>query len=279
MKQSLHLRLGQQLAMTPQLQQAIKLLQMSTLELQQEIQQALESNMMLEVNEEESTVQEAEVSPEKKIDNTDLLTSQGSQTDMPDELPIDSSWDDVYEYAMESGANSAETVEFETQRSKSSTLLDHLLWQVELTSFSERDHAIAMAIIDSINEDGYLSSSPEEIFQGLQSQLDDLDFDEVNAVLHRVQNFDPAGVAAIDLKDCLRLQIQQLPESTPYKEEALILVTRYLDLLATHEQSKLMRKLGVTERQLDEVVALIRTLDPKPGAQIQDSDSEYVMST
>jgi len=277
MKQSLHLRLGQQLAMTPQLQQAIKLLQMSTLELQQEIQQALESNMMLEVNEEENTVQEAEITPEKKVDNTDLLTSQGSQTDMPDELPIDSSWDDVYEYAMESGANSAETVEFETQRSKSSTLLDHLLWQVELTSFSERDHAIAMAIIDSINEDGYLSSSPEEIFQGLQSQLDDLDFDEVNAVLHRVQNFDPAGVAAIDLKDCLRLQIQQLPEGTPYKEEALTLVTRYLDLLATHEQSKLMRKLGVTERQLDEVVALIRTLDPKPGAQIQDSDSEYVI--
>ena len=277
MKQSLHLRLGQQLAMTPQLQQAIKLLQMSTLELQQEIQQALESNMMLEVNEEESTVQEAEILPEKKIDNSDLLTSQGSQTDIPDELPIDSSWDDVYEYAMEAGANSAETVEFETQRSKSSTLLDHLLWQVELTSFSERDHAIAMAIIDSINEDGYLISSPEEIFQGLQSQLDDLDFDEVNAVLHRVQNFDPSGVAAIDLKDCLRLQIQQLPESTPYKEEALTLVTRYLDLLATHEQSKLMRKLGVTERQLDEVVALIRTLDPKPGAQIQDSDSEYVI--
>jgi RNA polymerase sigma-54 factor len=278
MKQSLHLRLGQQLAMTPQLQQAIKLLQMSTLELQQEIQQALESNMMLEVNEEESTVQEAEITPEKKIDNSDLLTSQGSQTEIPEELPIDSSWDDVYEYAMEAGANNtAETVEFETQRSKSSTLLDHLLWQLELTSFSERDHAIAMAIIDSINEDGYLISSLEEIFQGLQSQLEDLDFDEVNAVLHRVQNFDPAGVAATDLKDCLRLQIQQLPEATPYKEEALTLVTRYLDLLATHEQSKLMRKLGVTERQLDEVVALIRTLNPKPGARIQELDSEYII--
>jgi len=277
MKQSLNLRLGQQLSMTPQLQQAIKLLQMSTLELQQEIQQALESNMMLEVNEEENSVHETEITPEKKIDNTDLLTSQGSQTEMPDELPIDSSWDDIYEYAMESGGNSAETVEFETQRSKSSTLLDHLLWQVELTSFSDRDHAIALAIIDSINEDGYLLSSPEDIFQGLQTQLDDLDFDEVNAVLHRVQNFDPVGVAAIDLKDCLRLQILQLPEATPYKEEALTLVTRYLDLLATHEQSKLMRKLGVTERQLDEVVALIRTLDPKPGAQIQDSDSEYVI--
>lgn len=277
MKQSLHLRLGQQLSMTPQLQQAIKLLQMSTLELQQEIQEALESNMMLEISDEENTIQDADVTPERKIDNADLLTSQGSQTDMPDELPIDSSWDDVYEYTPESGGNSAENIEFETQRSGSVTLQDHLLWQLELTTLSERDMAIAMAIIDSINEDGYLISSPEDIFQGLQEQLDDLDFDEVNAVLHGVQNFDPGGVAAIDLQDCLRIQLQQLPDSTPYKEEALILVTRYLDLLATHEQSKLMRKLGVTEQQLDEVVALIRTLDPKPGARIQESESEYVI--
>lgn len=277
MKQSLNLRLGQQLAMTPQLQQAIKLLQMSTLELQQEIQQALESNMMLEVNEEESIAQEAELVPERKIDNSDLVTSEGSETDIPDELPIDSSWDDIYEYATESGSGVTDDTEFETQRSKSSTLLDHLLWQVQLTSFSERDHAIALAIIDSINEDGYLTSSPEDIFQGLQNQLEDLELDEVNAVLHRVQNFDPAGVAAIDLKDCLRLQIQQLPESTPYKSEALMLVTRYLDLLASHEQSKLMRKLGVNERQLSEVVALIRTLDPKPGSKIQEADSEYVI--
>ena len=276
MKQSLHLRLGQQLSMTPQLQQAIKLLQMSTLELQQEIQQALESNMMLEVTEEESTAPEIESLPDRKSDNADLLSSQGSQTDMPDELPTDSSWDDVYEYAMESGAHSAETIEFETQRSKSSTLLDYLLWQVELTSFSERDHAIALAIIDSINADGYLSCHPEEIFQGLLSQLDNLDLDEVIAVLHRVQNFDPAGVAAIDVKECLKLQILQLPSSTPYKEEALTLVNRHLNLLATHEQSKLMRKLGVTETQLDHIVALIRTLDPKPGAQIQATDSEYI---
>ena len=263
--------------MTPQLQQAIKLLQMSTLELQQEIQEALESNMMLEISDEENTVQEAELTPERKIDNADLLTSQGSQTDMPDELPIDSSWDDVYEYAPESGGSSAENIEFETQRSGSVTLQDHLLWQLELTSLSERDMAIAMAIIDSINEDGYLISSPEEIFQGLQEQLDDLEFDEVNAVLHGVQNFDPVGVAAVDLRDCLRIQLQQLPDSTPYKEEALLLVTRYLDLLATHEQSKLMRKLGVTEQQLGEVVALIRALDPKPGARIQESESEYVI--
>jgi RNA polymerase sigma-54 factor len=278
MKQSLHLRLGQQLTMTPQLQQAIKLLQMSTLDLQQEIQQALESNMMLEISEDENAViHVADPTPEKKTETSDSHTSEGSQTDIPDELPIDSSWDDIYENVIESGNNSTESFEFETQRCKTSTLLDHLLWQLEISRFSERDHAIAMAIIDAINENGYLSSSPEEIFQGLQNQLDDLDFDEVNAILHRVQNFDPSGVAAIDLSDCLRLQLQQLPETTPYREEALVVVSHYLKLLATHEQDKLVRRLGVTEWQLDEIVALIRTLDPKPGAKIQDSDSEYVI--
>lgn len=277
MKQSLHLRLGQQLTMTPQLQQAIKLLQMSTLDLQQEIQQALDSNIMLEINDEESSQKETTASSESKAENPELFTSEGSQTNIPDELPIDTSWDDIYESALTPGANNPEMAEFEVQRSNADTLLEHLLWQLELTLFSERDHAIAMAIIDSVNEDGYLRSTPEDIYQGLQSQFDDLDFDEVIAVLHRVQQFDPVGVAAIDLSDCLRLQLLQLPETTPYRQEALIVVTRYLKLLATHEQAKLIRKLGVTERQLDEIVALIRTLDPKPGAQVQESDSEYVI--
>lgn len=270
MKQSLHLKLGQQLAMTPQLQQAIRLLQMSTLDLQQEIQQALESNMMLEINEDESI---GELNTrDKKAENTDLVTSEGSQTDIPDELPVDSSWDDIYDNTFEansSSSNNDDGNDYEVLRSKSSTLLDHLLWQLELTSFSERDHAIAMSIIDSINDDGYLISSPKDIFEGLLSQLDDLELDEVMAVLHGVQNFDPAGVAAIDLADCLHIQLQQLPESTPYRHEALIIVSEHLDMLASHEQTKLMRKLDITERQLDGVVALIRTLDPKPGAQIQ----------
>jgi RNA polymerase sigma-54 factor len=155
--------------------------------------------------------------------------------------------------------------------------LDHLLWQLELTSFSERDHAIAMEIIDSINEDGYLITGPEEIYESLKDEFEDLYLDEVNAVLHRVQNFDPAGIAALNLADCLRLQLKQMPESTPHRQDALLVVTRYLELLASHDQPKLMRKLGLNEQQLGEVVALIRTLDPKPGAQIQETDSEYVI--
>ncbi len=276
MKQSLQLRLGQQLAMTPQLQQAIKLLQLSTLDLQQEIQQALESNMMLEV-EDDSTQEEQEILPEK-VDNSDQITSAGSQEEIPDELPVDTSWDDVYDTVQASSSQAApENADFEVQRSKSETLQDHLLWQVELTNFSEQDRAIATTIIDSINDEGYLITSLDEIYQGLQTQLEDVDFDEVEAVLHRVQNFDPAGVAAIDLADCLKLQLQQLPEDTEYLSEALTLVTRHLDLLAAHDQSKLLRKLGVNEEKLRKIIALIRTLDPKPGLQIEAGSSEYVI--
>ncbi|WP_404357795.1 RNA polymerase factor sigma-54 [Methylotuvimicrobium sp. KM1] len=277
MKQSLQLRLGQQLTMTPQLQQAIKLLQLSTLDLQQEIQNALESNMMLEVADEEATGVVDQESLDKKTDYSDQATSEGSQTDMPDDLPIDTSWEDVFENAQAAISGAGESVEFESQRSKSETLLDHLLWQLDVAHFSDRDREIAETIIDSINEDGYLVSSLEDIFQGLLEQVEDLEFDEVEAVLHQVQNFDPPGVAARDLSDCLLLQIQQLPDDTPYKKEAVELVSRYLGLLASQDQAKLMRKLGLTEAQLNRVIALIRTLDPKPGTRIENTDSEYVI--
>ncbi|WAR44490.1 RNA polymerase factor sigma-54 [Methylomonas rapida] len=275
MKQSLQLRIGQSLTMTPQLQQAIKLLQMSTLDLQQEIQQALESNMMLEAEEEDLPTLEYR---EKKTENTDQVTSEGSQTDLPDELPVDVSWDDVYESMLPVGGDdAADSAEFETFRGKAQTLQDHLIWQLELTHVSERDYAIAVAIIDAINDDGYVAMDLNEIHQGLLEQLDDVEMDEVRAVLHMVQNFDPVGVAALDLADCLRLQLQQLPDDTPYKADALEFVCRHLELLATCDQNRLMKRVGFSEAQLKGVLALIRTLDPKPGARLQEADVEYVV--
>jgi RNA polymerase sigma-54 factor len=274
MKQSLQLRIGQNLTMTPQLQQAIKLLQLSTLDLQLEIQQALESNMMLEVDEEIVSIQE-EPEPISKPESE--VTSEGSQTDLPDELPVDANWDDVFENTQPTVAAAPETLEFETQHSKVDNLSDSLIQQLELISISERDRAIAVAIIDSVNEDGYLSESIENIHQGLQGQLEDLELDEVEGVLHRVQNFDPIGVAAKDLVDCLMLQLLQLSNTVPYRDEAIDVVRRHLDLLATHDQARLMRRLGLSELQLTEVIALIRTLDPKPGSKIQSVESEYIV--
>lgn len=179
MKQSLQLRMGQQLSMTPQLQQAIKLLQLSTLDLQQEIQQALDSNMMLEVAEDEGApvgehVEQKEVTD--KVDNSDQLSSEGSQTDMPDELPTDTSWEDVFDAAqMNAAAPAADAPDFEVQRSKSASLQDHLLWQMEMVPFTERDRAIAIAIVDSVDGDGYLRSTVEDIYQGMIDQFDDLE--------------------------------------------------------------------------------------------------------
>jgi len=279
MKQSLQLRIGQSLAMTPQLQQAIKLLQLSTLDLQQEIQQALESNMMLEVDEDEvATHQEStETTPETPTPNHDEITSEGSQTDVPDELPVDADWEDIFENTQPITSNTQETTEFETQFCQSITIIEHLRQQLDLILISERDHAIAIAIIDSVNTDGYISDTIENIHQGLQHQLENIEFDEVEGVLHRVQNFDPTGIAAKDLRDCLLIQLIHLPDTLAFKNEATDLVLRHLDLLATHDISRLMRRLGLSELQLREVIALIRTLDPKPGTKIQSVDSQYVV--
>lgn len=278
MKHSLQLRLGQQLTMTPQLQQAIKLLQLSTLDLQQEIQQVLDSNMMLEVIEDEQVYRPEDNVSSAKVDTDDQVTSEGSLTEIPEELTLDANWEDVYDsMQIEMSNPAAEPFEFEAQRGKSETLQEHLLWQLELTQYSERDKEIARSIIDAINAEGFLSCSLDDIYAGLSEQMEDLDFDEVKVALHSVQNFDPAGIGAVDLQDCLRLQLVQLPESTPFKTTALELVTQHLDLLVAQDRVKLLKRLAVSEQELSKTIVLIRSLDPKPGTRIQESDSEYVI--
>jgi RNA polymerase sigma-54 factor len=282
MKQSLQLRMGQQLAMTPQLQQAIKLLQLSTLDLQQEIQLVLESNIMLEIDEEETAnTQTLEPLPENFSINHDVDTPDLTElpTDTPQgELDFETSWENAYDSALlSSTSNYSDEFDFEIQHSKAQSLQEHLFWQLELTATSEKDQAIAAAIIDAIDQKGYLSTTLNDIYADLSEQLDDLDFDEVEAVLHKVQSFEPAGVAAIDLADCLALQLQQLPKSTLYKEQAIKLVKQHLKLLAEHNQEKLMKLLEVNETELTQIIALIRHLDPAPGTKIQQTEVEYII--
>lgn len=198
MKQSLQLRLGQQLTMTPQLQQAIKLLQLSSLDLQQEIQQALDSNMMLEVADDDGSPAEPQEAMEPANSEPEFreLSNLDTASDIPQELPVDSSWDEVYDSLQSFAPSSAadpDGDDFLLQRAPAQTLQDFLKWQMELTHFSERDYAIATAIIDAVDDDGYLTTSLDDIHQGLAHQIPDLDRDEVAAVLHRVQNFDPPG--------------------------------------------------------------------------------------
>jgi len=277
MKQSLQLRMGQQLSMTPQLQQAIRLLQLSTLELQQEIQTALESNIMLEVPDEEASKSDQDKT--EKNATVDEKTSEGSQDQLPDELATDYSWDDVYDLSGSTGLNQNSEPTHPDPGSINSaiqTLHDQLFWQMELTNFSEKDRIIATAIIDSIDNNGYLKSSIELIFEHLAKHLDDLELDETVAVLHKIQSFEPSGIGAADLQDCLLIQLKQLPEDTPFLTLANQLVNQCMPALGAQNITKLKRQLDVDDETLHQTIALIRSLNPRPGSIIQDKITEYI---
>jgi len=315
MKQSLQLRMGQSLTMTPQLQQAIRLLQLSTLDLQNEIQEALDSNPMLEVGDENTdkdgnSVEEPAVfensqsdaaptsdpsSPEKQSNDsqtstTDQAGEASSTTDeptstdewsqeIPEDLPVDTSWDDVYQNTAPIGPASNEDDEnsFESRRGSTETLQDHLLWQLNLTPFSNQDHVIAMTIIDDIEPSGLLSSPIQEIYEGLTQQIDNIELDEVEAVLHRIQQFDPPGVAAQNLSDCLLIQLNQLSAETPYLAIAQAIVKEYIFLLASKDYKSLMRKLKISESELRDAIQLIQTMNPRPGDDLAIDTTEYVV--
>lgn len=273
MKQGLQLRLSQQLAMTPQLQQAIRLLQLSTLELQQELQQALESNPLLEQIDTHEEIDTRETQDSETLDTADAL----EQKEMPEELPLDASWDTIYTAGTPSGT-SGDYIDDELpvyQGETTQTLQDYLMWQVELTPFSDTDRAIATSIVDAVDETGYLTVPLEDILERIGDE--EIDIDEVEAVLKRIQRFDPVGVAAKDLRDCLLIQLSQFDKTTPWLEEARLIISDHLDLLANHDFRTLMRVTRLKEDVLKEAVNLIQSLDPRPGQSIQTGEPEYVI--
>lgn len=273
MKQGLQLRLSQQLAMTPQLQQAIRLLQLSTLELQQELQQALESNPLLEQIDTHEEIDTRETQDSETLDTADAL----EQKEMPEELPLDASWDTIYTAGTPSGT-SGDYIDDELpvyQGETTQTLQDYLMWQVELTPFSDTDRAIATSIVDAVDDTGYLTVPLEDILESMGDE--EIDIDEVEAVLMRIQRFDPVGVAAKDLRDCLLIQLSQFDKTTPWLEEARLIISDHLDLLANHDFRTLMRVTRLKEDVLKEAVNLIQSLDPRPGQSIQTGEPEYVI--
>lgn len=287
MKQTLQLRLGQHLTMTPQLQQAIRLLQLSTLDLQHEIQEALDTNLMLETEEEgrqretlgednAPTEPEAAEAPRDNRAEERELNPEGST--LSDDLPVDSNWDEVYDSHLPPLSGSAkkddENTDFLAQKTSSQTLYDHLMWQLNLTTLSETDRVIATAIIDAVSEDGYLTNSLEDIHAGLGDE--EIELDEVEAVLHRIQAFDPPGVAARDPRDCLLIQLQQLPPETPLRDKAIQVCKRHFELLAKRDFVQLKRRLKVNDDDLQSVFLLLRSLNPRPGTLIADAEPQYV---
>ncbi|HHH49213.1 MAG TPA: RNA polymerase factor sigma-54 [Gammaproteobacteria bacterium] len=291
MKQTLQLKLGQQLTMTPQLQQAIRLLQLSTLELQAEIQEALESNPMLEVVEdgaaEGAPPAAGESGAESGVDEDGTAVAEDASEraadspseDMPNDLPVDSDWEDTYENytpVTRGAQDNNDFSDFEQPASQGESLQDHLQWQLNLTPFSDTDRIIATALIDAIDDDGYFTSSCEEIHQSLQDELD-IELDEVEAVLNRVQDFDPPGVAARSLQESMLLQLRYYDADTPWLAEARQIVDEHFNLLAKRDFHTLKRRMKLPESGLQQVIQLIQTLNPRPGGQIASTPPEYII--
>ena len=316
--------MGQQLTMTPQLQQAIRLLQLSTLDLQQEIQEALDSNPMLESEEHDSddysdsnnqgegndysndqdsrdantssndqnnndTLNEYSASADSSSGDDSDYDAQGSDSQelgdhlsnqqLPDDLPVDSNWDDTYQptAGVASSAGPADDdFDYDSRHATTDDLQDHLLWQLNLTPMSDTDREIALMFIDGVDSDGYLHTSIEDVLESIDPELD-VEEDEVKVVLRRLQQFDPAGVFARDLRECLQLQLQQLPPATPWLKEARTVIGDYIELLGSKDYPTLMRKTKLREDDLKEVLRLIKELNPKPGAGISPEQAEYVV--
>ncbi|EKF74177.1 RNA polymerase sigma-54 factor [Alcanivorax hongdengensis A-11-3] len=266
--------------MTPQLQQAIRLLQLSTLDLRQEIQQAVESNPLLELADDfgdDSLPEGDEERQELDAERDDALE------EFVDSDPgVDTEWDDIYAGQSSTSAALPDDADDWQQRHVSAgTLQDHLLWQLNLTPMGDLDRVIALAIIESLDERGYLTVSVDDIVAtvNLQAELSDddqVEADEVLAVQHRLQQFDPLGVASLDLADCLAVQLRQLANDTPHRDTATALLN-HLTLLEKHDYAALRRQLQVSEEELVAAIGLLRTLDPAPGAQIGESQTDYAV--
>ena len=278
MKLSVGLKVANSLSLTPQLQQAIRLLQLSSLELEQEIQLQLDSNPLLEKVEDQENIESLERIEEKEREEKDL-TNELNADFLPDDLPVDTDWDDVYTHQSTS-LGAMEFEEREDNRQGYLTLQEHMQEQVNLLNFSLVDKLIAHCIIDSLDEKGFLDCELSEITISVQHLLESMDYDdeveddEILAVLKSIQRLDPIGIGSRNLAECLLLQLDALPAHTPLKNEAIVLMNHY-ELLISNELSKLMKQTGLNTDQLKSAVLLLKSLKAYPGADFENKDLDY----
>jgi len=275
MKLSVGLRIANSLSLTPQLQQAIRLLQLSSLELEQEIQLQLDSNPLLEKVEEQISVESLSTVDTSQKD----LTNELNADHLPDDLPVDTDWDDVYTHQPTS-LGAAEFEEREDNRQSQQSLQEYMLEQINLLHFSRIDQLIAYCIIDSLDEKGFLDAEISEITASVQHLLSSMDYeeeieeDEVLVVLKHIQRLDPIGVGSRNLAECLLIQLDSLPVNTPCRNDAVKLLQHY-ELLITNELPKLIKQTGLNQEQLRCAVDLLKTLKPYPGLEFESKESDY----
>ncbi|MDE2305672.1 MAG: RNA polymerase factor sigma-54 [Gammaproteobacteria bacterium] len=282
MKPSLQLRIGQQLTMTPQLQQAIRLLQLPALDLQAHVRETLESNVMLESDEESpaESALESVRGGEAEVPTRDYPTEdhnrQGSLDDEPEVEIADEGWDDRSAGPTGSSWSGEDDRPTDFGDAHEMTLREQLLEQLELARLSPVDLAIARVIADAISDDGYLQEDLETLRASLLPEIN-ADVADVERVLAAVQSLEPAGVGARSLGECIALQLRQLDPATPAREFALRIANEHLDLVAAQQLTLLRRQLRCSETDLEMALALVRSCHPRPGATVSGTPAEYVV--
>jgi len=276
MKLSVGLKVANSLSLTPQLQQAIRLLQLSSLELEQEIQIQLDSNPLLEKIEEESLIESLSTLESKDSDD---LTTELNANHLPDDLPVDTEWDDIYTHQSTALAT-PEFEEREDNRQVQLSLKEHILEQVNLLHFSKIDQLIAYCIVDALDDKGFLDAELEEIILASQQLLNEMDIeeeieeDEVLVVLKHIQRLDPLGIGSRNLAECLKIQLEFLSKNVEYLNEAKSLL-QYYELLIANDLNKLLKQTGLTKDQLKFAINLLKTLKPYPGMDFDKEESDY----
>ncbi|MCU4426275.1 RNA polymerase factor sigma-54 [Acinetobacter sp. WU_MDCI_Abxb74] len=276
MKLSVGLKVANSLSLTPQLQQAIRLLQLSSLELEQEIQIQLDSNPLLEKIEEETLIESLSTLESKESDD---LTTELNANHLPDDLPVDTEWDDIYTHQSTALAT-PEFEEREDNRQVQLSLKEHILEQVNLLHFSKIDQLIAYCIVDALDDKGFLDAELEEIILASQQLLDEMDIreeieeDEVLVVLKHIQRLDPLGIGSRNLAECLKIQLEFLSKDVEYLNEAKSLLQHY-ELLIANDLNKLLKQTGLTKDQLKFAINLLKTLKPYPGMDFDKQESDY----
>jgi RNA polymerase sigma-54 factor len=289
LKPALQLKLGQQLTMTPQLQQAIKLLQLPLLDLHAQVLEALETNVMLEQEEDDSIdltsldqaapVGEGDAPDAAESPDSDAGEGADGDEPAPDDVIVEMEdpWADSSTPSGDGARNEDDddrVLEFTDERGRD--LHQHLVWQLEISRLDPRQLLIGEAIVDALNDDGYLTEAPEEIARSLSVDLP-VSGANVEEMLAFVQTLDPAGVGARSLSECLTLQLAQLEPTTPGRDLALRIAHDHLQAVGDKDFTNLRRALGVDDDALQAALALIRGCHPRPGSAFEGAQPEYIV--
>jgi RNA polymerase sigma-54 factor len=290
LKASLQLRLGQQLTMTPQLQQAIRLLQLPSLELQAHIRELLETNVMLEAEEESegtATFEALGAGPndhEAPPGSADESSADGADSNDRADHEVEPSVEIVEDSWNESSAAPGEAPwnaddedrQQDLQDGRGESLHSHLQWQLEMASLAPRERSIGLAIVDAVNDDGYLTEPFDAIAATLKPEIQASD-EEIAEMLEVVQGLDPLGVGARNVAECVTLQLKALHPDTPGLATALAIASDRLDMVAQRELATLRREMRLSEEELEQALVLVRGCHPRPGSQISSAAPEYVV--